>query len=277
MIMVAPGMRQANLIIVADPADWTYTTLAVAEASGDAWLNGDIIRLTGGASDIDFLYFTTLLQTEWSGLIHRFPYDDGVEMSAPIVKVYEAAADPDSWTGWTDTSTGTKGVDYDFDKPAAEGRMFNQSGTGQFELAHSNITSAYTEIFSAFDDISAVNGLAIGVAFSLIGQAYDDGVNAHQWICRTQEDATPSNWQWLDSAAGKTDTGLPIATKTRMWMYMKAGKVVMWNNEDVSPVINSTLIRSNTAFTFPRYKANTATVNNEITLKAQIHGRFTGA
>ena len=91
----------------AAPTVWEYASLAIAEASGDPWVDNDDILIT---AKVTYKYRSDLVVSGYSGLIHKDPYDDASLLTGAAVIGSEAAGlDPDTaWvSGWTPTLTGT--------------------------------------------------------------------------------------------------------------------------------------------------------------------------
>lgn len=219
-----------------------YADLATAESSGDSWGNGDTIQITGGPN---FVYFTALDVVGHSGLIHKDPFNESSALSSVNLLSSEAAnTDPDSWTGWTDVSDGTKGVDYDFDINASRARV-RLITTAPFNarLTDSDLTSGDTNNFLIIDDISSViSGPVSGnLANGPILRAYVNGTTSHNNLIRQKHDGI-GNWWFSETGITHTDLGVNAGTPTRVWMYIKANKAAVWFAGAATPAIFTALI-----------------------------------
>jgi hypothetical protein len=210
-----------------------YATIAAAESSGDPWVDGEEIIITG-LGDLVMIYYTALEVDGHSGLIHAFPFGDATTHSAASVMFSEAeGVDPDSWSGFSDTApAGTKPTDYDYDVDGGLARMRNITSSGRFRIEATAPTSAQTFTFAVIDQLSASTELASGIANSMFVTAYDDGTNKHYVNFRVAKDLNATTY----TIGTDVDTGIAFGSANRIWIYVDDTTVAMWSDTSASPV-----------------------------------------
>jgi hypothetical protein len=165
-------------------------------------------------------------------LIHKDPFDDGTELQSLNLRVNEGPnTDPDSWTGWSDLSTGTKGVDYDWDVSTySRHRDLTSSGRS----AISSTTSTDLESFVICRDLHLTTTRANSDIGYLYCYAWRSGPNRELIIL--QCDLTQNSTYWLvayDGGAYYT-TSKPFGTRAHVWLYSTNGKCAAWFDDDAS-------------------------------------------
>ena len=228
----APGGLRKQYERSFPTADWTYLSLPIAEASGDTWLEGDTIGINAGGAI--FVYRASLVSVGHSGLIHKDPFGESGTVATATIRSSAGLTDPDTW-GYTDTSTGTKGVDYELDTNGGKPRMRHLTGTGKIYLTSNyTTTSADTITFAIVDAIRVtyVPGQAIFAIYLRSHRAtnYNDSV---LYVYNTQSSV---NWSVLDTVSPNwRNTGIKFGTPTRLWIYLKAGKATIYAGSSLVP------------------------------------------
>lgn len=224
---------------------WEYATLSAAESSGDPWVNGDQVTITGGAV---FLYIANAAVSGYSGLLHKEPYGASITtLSAATVVDSEAeGVDPDSWTNWTDGGTGTKGVDYEHDTNGGLARIRDLTIAGQCSLTtDARLTTDDLERYSIVDKITATTTGTAAVEMHSLSCIAVTTVPALAFIkLRSREDGNSIYWQ-INHTDGST---IAISTKDRRvqqraWMYVKTGRWALWFDADSTPELSGTVPR----------------------------------
>ena len=249
-VWVGPGSGASDQIpgglkkqyINADIADWEYKNLTTAESSGDAWLNGDTVR----AGPTIFVYMSTLATSGHSGLIHKDPVVDGSTVSDATVGEEEAVGtDPDTWAG-SNNSTGTQGVDYDFDTNGGKARFINLTGSGKFLYGSYNggIGGNVNEISFAVFDAIRVTHTSTTLIIEIGLRHFIDSSDYAEAKLGIKTETSSTKWSWLEGAPLWVPTKIPFGTPTRIWMYVKAGRATVYADEKISQLDVSNDIRS---------------------------------
>ena len=216
---------------------WEYATLAAAESSGDPWVNGDQVTITGGAV---FTYLLALAVSGYSGLIHKYPYDGigtaGTLNASTVAESQDENVDPDTW-GWADNSIGTKGVDYDFDTNSGYARFRDLTNfVGYASLRSPNIGSSEAELFIIMDLVNLITTITVNKA-RLWNSNYIDASNAKY----TRLSAGSTNWELLHNS-GTADTGKAYTGTYRIFWYLKQGQWAVWfDGEGTAPTVSGTV------------------------------------
>jgi hypothetical protein len=215
---------------------WEYADLATAEASGDPWVNGDEVTITGGAV---FLYMSALAVSGYSGLIHKGPYGAALGDLSTIDSIVVSEAegvDPDAWVDFTDGGTGTKGVDYDYDVSSGRARLQDLTTPGQAYLPYgSDPTSGELEAFFIIDRVTfsttvsnnnqSLIHLALevyqsaGNTYSLRMDGRTDGVGVPLWAINH---TSPVIFTLMTE---------DVATEHRYFIYLKNGRWTVWADD----------------------------------------------
>jgi len=218
---------------------WLYYDLSEAEASGDAWQDGDEIRTTKGSV---FIYSANAAVSGYSGLVHKYPFGTaglGVFDSTDTKGSELADSDPDAWTDYGITDFGTDGVDYINDTDANLSRIRNITDSGAV-LAESNyiLTSNDVEVFRIMDDVDipTVPGADSTMFFEL--SAWIDASNYE--IARVYPFSGPWHYIHTNTATG-ANTTRTSTTLRRIWMYLKNGRMAIWFDEDIAPINANTI------------------------------------
>ena len=234
----------ATPIEVADT--WVYADLATAESSGDPWLDGNQIQITGGAL---FLYKSALDVSGYSGLIHKEPYGSGLgTLSALTVRTSEAAGtDPDAWTDWTDNGTGSQGVDYEYDTDSGRARLRDLTISGEARIDSDYLLqSSDTDIFRIIDDVTATttSSVAVNSIFQAPLTAYKDASTVSLIRLDGSDDGTTTNWR-VNHTDGATwaSTTQSRTSSSRVWVYMKDGRWAIWFGDEATPNATGTVDR----------------------------------
>jgi len=231
---------------VAAPTVWEYISLAVAEASGDPWVDNDDIYIT---SKTTYKYRSDLAVTGYSGLIHKEPYGSGNgTLTNVALRGSEAAGgDPDAdWvSGWKDTSTGVStSIDNTGSAPASRFRLTSPSNSSRASMESTHyLRSADTETFLIVDDLvqsanhtATWNGAIAGL------QAYKDGVKYVRLSVTAQIDAL-SQFLGIQHTTYYATTFSTIpknGTPTRFFLYLNSGRYTAWKEDDLLPIANGT-------------------------------------
>ena len=250
-------------------ADWIYLTFPAAEASGDPWQDGDTIDIS---NQTQWKYYTALDVNGHSGLIHRYRFNDLDEISSLTLRNSEGPdTDPDGWTGWTDLSTGVKGVDYDFDVPD-NSRLHKIQIGGTARLDDTNLFTADVEGFMIIRDATAVVTAGDSVAFFF--NVYTDASNWKRY--ELFADQATGNW-FTRGLAGSDNSTLDFTVKTDIWIYLKNGKGAVWFNDQVTPALragsNQAGLLANIIFNLVGDAAQAGAA--EFKLKSILHGGMT--
>jgi hypothetical protein len=226
---------------------WMYLTLAEAEASGDAWQDGDEIRTTKGNI---FIYRADAAVSGYSGLIHKYPF--GTELlgtlQSTIARGSEAEdSDPDTWTDLGATiASGTQGVDWDTDVNGGLSRLRNITDLGWVKKQTSyTLLSSETEAFRIIDRTKAskIGGPSTQSTEHYVN-AYKSPTEQYRARINIFPGATSGNWHYEYNSAGTlANLNEPYNVESRVWLYVKAGRMAIWIDDNVAP--------SNTSFTNP--------------------------
>lgn len=245
-------------------ADWEYNSLSTAEASGDAWINGDVVRC--GPSY--FVYLANLASSGHSGLIHKDPFAEGDMVSDGSILSSEAAGtDPDTWGGF-DASTGTKGVDYEFDTNGGKARFRNLTGSGAFALQSSGSIAAGGELTFMILDAVRVTWSGGTEVFRIILRSYDDASNRNEVDFGIK---ASGNWKLSDNTGGWSETNIDPASPIRIWLYVKKGRAVVYADEKISTLLLERDIWSRTGASASQFQIWTPEVNNSTDLELGYH------
>ncbi|WP_191621214.1 LamG-like jellyroll fold domain-containing protein [Marinihelvus fidelis] len=258
-----------------------YADFEAAEAEGASaggWANGAIVI----ASDtgLHWKYFSVLEKVGHSGLIHRYPFNDAYEITEADAREWVSEnTDPDSW-GWTETSTGSQGADYELDTDGGESRIRSPStnyANGLRLDSPETLTSTDVETFAIIDGIRSVNISATlsGYNFGPVLQAYSDGSNVfvlNLWRNMSVADGSamwgaygPSSWN---------ATSFPAGSNSRMWLYLKDGKGVVWQDDDDTPSEVVPFEGSSGTQTFARFDARSQRTG-DLYVGYHLHGAMT--
>ena len=217
---------------------WLYKSLAIAEASGDAWVDGDTIYIP--PTSVQFFYKSGLAVDGYSGLIHKYPFGtaNGV-LSAFSLKGSEAAnTDPDSWVDMgVKTSAGTQGVDYELDTDGGLARMRDLSDAGYVEMASTyQVTAADIMAFRIVDDISMTQtgGGNDAAAYQHNLRIYKDATNYYECRVSAYGGAAPpphylTGADWNNFSPEKLSDVV-----SRIWLYISATKSSIWFDDEIS-------------------------------------------
>jgi hypothetical protein len=285
--IVRDPVRDAVRNIIPNTGPWEYADLSTAESSGDPWVDGDQVTITGGAV---FTYLDSLAVSGYSGLIHKYPWDGtGVLGSVTTAGVNSSQAegtDPDTW-GWTDNGTGTKGVDYDYDTSGGLARVLDVAGAGGRAYLQNTVVyldSADAETFRVIDKLTT---LPLSITPASTGYHFQNifcygAVNDSQVNLESYSNHDP-NWS-MNHTSGPTHTTTTKsrANTYRAFLYLKAGRWAVWFDADSVPELSGTV---------PRTQAHTSTTRighiitgdtieaeaAEQTMGAHIFGRMTTA
>ncbi len=234
------------------PPEWSYTTMVLAEASGDAWVDGDTIQIVSGDQQtaVLFLYQTKLLINDHNGLVHKYKFgtaDDNPDKVAQSVRsvvsvldTQPAGVDPDDW-GWTDLGTGTQGTDYRHDLDAGKSRLINLTGSGAVDLKGARIiTRDENTTMLVIDALEASTTLASGSAveiWNIAGEQDNVVDNVRRGALRIDKSVSATNWLVVDQAGVGRDTGIPFGTPTRIWIYVDAviRRTAIWTDTSTKP------------------------------------------
>jgi hypothetical protein len=258
---------------------WSYASLSAAESSGDAWADGDDVVIIGGAH---FVYKSALAVDGYSGLIHKYPWDGTGTLgtlSALEVNGSEAVnVDPDSWTGWTDTSTAAAG-DYEFDTNAGRARIENTGSFGIARTPFNTVPSAGDEaIFNIIDDVDTSIGGTPTYLIRLFNYAYVDGANDVMVEIVGSGDSTTTNWQIAHGASGTTLTTSTVSrtAQHRLFMYVKSGRWAFWADDEATPNLSGNDPRIIAAAVSPDYMCDHSSGSGtRLQLGANVHGNIT--
>ena len=217
---------------------WIYKTLAIAEASGDAWIDGDTIFIP--PTSVQFLYKSVLAVSGHNGLIHKYPFGtpNGV-LSAVVLKGSEAAnSDPDTWVDLgVKTAVGTQGVDYELDTDGGLSRIRDLTDTGTVQMASTyQITAADTAAFRIMYDVDLTQpgGGAEGKYFKQNIRCYEDAANYFEGSLSTYGAPNAGNGRALSykfSFVGGYVNGISnykSDTPHRIWLYISTTRTALW-------------------------------------------------
>lgn len=253
---------------------WSYATIAAAESSGDAWVNDDLITITG-LTNLEMKYFSALAAGEHSGLVHRYPFSDANEFTLPVINKDEIAEDPDNWTGFTDTGSGVKGTDYDYTFVSPYSRLETITGN-QARLDDSNTpVAADTHVFKIIDVLLVSPQHPLSTCANVFIASYEDGVT--EWYTNIRVTKSDNATNWIFDNGSANDSGIAFGTNTRVWQYQKAGKSVIWSDTDATPSFSTTTLVSGALGTHHILWARDNAAGNRIDLGYHLYGRFTEA
>lgn len=223
---------------------FTYDSLAAAESSGDVWSSGDIITANG----VEFVYQSSLTSDGYSGLIHRYPYGTGLGTLSSVDSVEHSeaeGADPDTWTGFTNASAGTKGVDYDFDVNSGRARFRDLTITGRASLNSTNtVGTGDTETFLIIDRLTETNTYASTARCSVITIIGYSATLGEKILTRLDARGTGVTGNWYvnhTDTSTWTDTGQSKTSEARFFLYMKHGRWAVWVDGGSSPAATGTV------------------------------------
>jgi len=239
---------------------WSYSLYSDAKAASvvmggsDAWIEGDVIRITGGASWVDFIYHASLAANGHIGLRHRVPFSDAVEYStATVYKAEGPAVDPDTWTGWSVLTT-------DYSSETVTGgkmRLTTQStATVQDKKITTTFDSSFAQTFVIAPgwNVSKTDPNDSGI---WIAQYSYDGTNARQFYLGAPGGGGGTDFKYVDSTGTYISLGVPIGTVVELYVYLKAGVATIWNGSTrLAAVVPQTIGGANT-FTPYLYGYNT--------------------
>ena len=219
---------------------WIYATLALAEASGDTWIDGDTIYCASTAGL--FIYKSVLAVSGYSGLIHKYPfgYGNGI-LSAVSLKGSETAnSDPDTWSDLgTKTAIGTQGVDYELDTNGGVSRLRAITDASQVAMESSYIlTSADVEVFRIIDltEFHTADGGLSDQSTQHVVRAYIDASNySHSRILPFGSPNTPWAYEYgTEGLIANLNRTRYSNVPARAWLYAKAGRFAVWFDGDGS-------------------------------------------
>jgi hypothetical protein len=224
--------------------DWYYNNMAAAEASGDAWQDGDYIYVEQGMHDM--VYKSALAVDGHMGLRHINPFNDVTTYSSEgVIESQPAGSDPNTW-GYGDSSTGTKGVDWDMDVSSGRARFFKITAAGRVYIESPNLLAAGDEVtFAIINDMEVIdadptNGsgprlIAGNAATSVFTQllAWDTGSGGH----------TPPTDTYLmnyrdGTIDGYEDSMLPWTAPERVWIYLRNDRIALWSDYGLQLVLD---------------------------------------
>lgn len=227
-----------------------YADLDAAEASGDAWGDGDTITLTSGP---DFKYYDSASSGGHSGLIHLDAFNESGEVSS--VTVYaasDAGADPDNFGAlFTSASTGTKTAQWDFATDSGYSAVQKLATGGRAFLTITSVGAADSSDAASYyivDNAHVANKTQTVSTFATIGSSYFiDGSTATNFqVIANASIAGGTKWgvmtDWFVTWA---DSGKTFATPRRIWHYCKNGKQTVWFDGEATPAFSSTNTPSN--------------------------------
>ena len=258
---------------------WEYASLAIAEASGDAWQDGDDIQITSGAL---FLYYSALDTNGHSGLIHKDPYDDSSVVSAVALRVGEGpGVDPDSWSGpgWDySLAITTKGVDYDFDASGSRSRIRKLTGGGRAMIVNTSLNTADTEYFIILRDCSCIELISSGSQAWAYAYAHKDSSNRNEAHLVADDAISTSNWYL--NANSNTATSKAKGTEAHIWLYVTDGKCALWFDADATAEVKDTSqadAAARSRCTNIGAGLNTSAGTSDMKFSTVLHGGLTSA
>jgi hypothetical protein len=224
-------------------AHWNYASLAAAESSGDPWTDGDTVEITG---KVQFLYKSDFAVNGYSGLVHKYPFDDAeIITGVTLDEVLADGTDPDTW-GWTDAGTGSKGTDYEYDTSAGDGRIRTITGSGQHNLASGvSVAAENTSRMWIIDDLVVSHS---GSGNERLYMTLSARISSTQYVplFGVYTPASTTNYAVLDGSPAWQDTGIALAGAKRIWCYLQANNFVMWVDDNATPDYTDTTGRTGT-------------------------------
>jgi hypothetical protein len=213
--------------------DWEYDNMATADASGDAWQEGDTIFIDEGNQVM--IYKAALAVVGHSGLRHVRPFfTEETEYSSETVRESQAeGADPAGF-GWVDQGTGTLGVDYVYDVVGGRGRAKKLTQAGFARLDSPWLTTGDDVNFCIVDRVTATNKNT-GPNMYIITATKDSFTQVFCSASSTLPITPPvDTWGLMDLAVVENTTQ-PHETETRLWIYIKDDRVAIWS--DIGPLL----------------------------------------
>lgn len=259
------------------PTVWEYASIEIAEASGDPWAEADEILITGGAT---FKYRSDLVVNNYSGLVHKEPFGSGngeMGTATPIVSADEGD-DPDTWSGWTDISTGLKGSDYDFVIEGGLGTLSKITTAGRAGLENDHdVGVGDEETFACFEKLRCTNSSGSGTGNKhAVGLRSYFGVGDYRFISLVGKlNTTSLNW-FINHTDGTTFAESTMDRTTagglRVWLYTKADKWALWNSDDATPNLSGDTPRTHATLT--QLNRLFAGESGATGIAKNFHGRF---
>ena len=204
---------------------WLYTTLAAAESSGDPWADGDTIRITDPAPDVDFVYASALDTNGHSGLRHKDPFDDASLYATTTLANGEGpGTDPDTWDAkWVEVASFAS-------KDAALDRSrFTLDSNSVADIMNFNPATASGHSVSFFI-IRDFTSTGSGGAFTQLEcAAYVDGSSSKFVQIRRQDFVNGTNFIYGHSSIGYSSTGVGSKTSADWFIYVKGSAFAIWD------------------------------------------------
>jgi hypothetical protein len=238
-------------------ADWIYVDMIAAEASGDAWQNDDTVFIREGTQRMKYL--TAMDINGHSGLIHVDPHMLDEDFTAISVEDSQAeGTDPQTW-GWTLSSAGTEGVDWDADVNSGRARLTAYTNSGAVSLvAPYTLQVGDTSVFAILDRYSGVNNNGtIGQSFTLQSKG--------AWNIYTSSSSSsipptpPTDTHGLRTDVGYANTLQDEQTEKRVWFYQNDDYTSLW--DDTGLVLKIPATQSVLLTEIARYIGGTAGEN----------------
>lgn len=259
------------------PTEWTYATLAAAESSGDAWVEGDTIQITGGAA---FFYRAALAVDGYSGLIHKYKWDGtgalGTTGAVDVRASTEKNVDPDTWAGFTKTANNGGAADVNggrsrllapFETTSSWVRMTESGGLSASDNDSFLILDKAT---AGFTDAGASNNQTV-VEIPIVCAV--DGSNTKYFLLRRQWNY--GSWRTASTSNGNQNTGKTTNVERRIWLYVREDRGAIWFDDEATPNYAFALPYSGadlSAITYLDVEGNTYLSNNYLKLAQALTG-----
>jgi len=205
---------------------WSYTTLAVAESSGDSWNDGDIIRITNPSPDVDFRYWVALDTAGHSGLVHRFPHGGSNEYRPNLYTA--VSGDPDVWSDWNTIVT-----PFNTQDAGLNGSRFIASTTGEKTWGYRpgfNLPADAVHTFSICND-SYFDAPAAGGYVRLTAKCYDGVTINAVTINQDKAFAGSSNLYLFDADGVLESIGVAGSANANFYIYVMGSAYAIWRDD----------------------------------------------
>jgi hypothetical protein len=172
---------------------------------------------------------------------------DSDKISAVTLRTGEGeGTDPDTWTGWSDNGSGSKGTDYEHDTNGGYSRLRDLTTSGRAYTRFDAVNSADVKSFGIIRGITHTESIATNDSAYSYHHAYYDGSNYRQILLAAE---SGGNW-WVVRSGGNSDTGKAYTSEADIFVYVTDGKAAVWFGGEASPVWSGTPVSPATAMPF---------------------------
>jgi hypothetical protein len=221
--------------------DWVYDTIALAEASGDSWLDGQQIFIRQGNQVM--LYRAALAVNGYSGLFHKNPNFSVLDQytNAAFIESFAEGVDPQTW-GWTLTTDGVENTDWAVDVQGGRGRIAKLTTDGAVVMESGQVQAGDDTTFAIFDRLDGDNANTTTNQLLRLYSADPSSANqASSILSLSSSSASPisppaDTWGWWMGGSGDLEnTTLNHFEEHRLYMYTNAQWTAVWS--EIGPML----------------------------------------